>query len=69
MDERCITKPCRNACDAHAREVGEERAVGVRYALLSTFEQFQSPSPVEMFGHLVAYRSSYTVEFLHCRIQ
>ena len=60
LDERCITKPCRNACDAHASEVGEERAVGVRYALLSTFEQFQSPSPESRNVCLQAYRSSYT---------
>ena len=61
LDERCITKPCRNACDAHASEVGEERAVGVRYALLSTFEQFQSASPSKCcLPSWYAHRNSYS---------
>ena len=39
LAQRAAWRACRNACDAHASDVGEARAAGVRSALLSQFER------------------------------
>ena len=39
LAQRAAWKACRNACDAHASDVGEARTAGVRSALLSQFER------------------------------